>query len=168
MSCLLYGADIPSITSNIINGFDISDLQDSESIDSIKDNGIARGSLKDLMQDSSSFGFINNEASEKLSSWLAENDVVSEDADINEIEASDGSELLSGTSNQDSFVLEFFDDGVNISDFTVGEDKIVIKGMSDDADVQYDEISGKLSVDGKELAQLDAGLNLNDDSYEIF
>ncbi|ELS04118.1 putative calcium-binding protein [Xenococcus sp. PCC 7305] len=81
-----------------------------------------------------------------------------------------GSDQLSGGAGDDVFVFEFFDDGVDtISDFKVGEDTIKIHGAGSDANVDYNQDTGSLSVNGEEIAKLDAGLDgWNDDSYEVF
>lgn len=79
-----------------------------------------------------------------------------------------GADQLSGEQGKDTFVLEFFDSVDTIADFNVEEDTIRIKGIGADADVEYDQASGKLSVDGNQIAQLESGLDITDNNYEIF
>jgi Ca2+-binding RTX toxin-like protein len=54
-----------------------------------------------------------------------------------------------------------------ILDFNSGEDKIAISGVGN-ADVTYDPVTGKVSANGKDIVQLDPGLNINsDDDFEL-
>jgi hypothetical protein len=56
-------------------------------------------------------------------------------------------------------------DAINsILDFTPGEDKIVLKGISS-SDVKYDPATGIISVNGNDLAALDGkpAIKLDDD-----
>ncbi len=86
-----------------------------------------------------------------------------------EIKGGAGNDNLFGGEGQDTFVLEFFDNGIDrINDFDINEDKIVIKGVSADAEVDYDNKSGKLFVDGEELANLQPGLDFTDENYDIY
>ena len=48
-----------------------------------------------------------------------------------------------------------------ITDFTPGEDKIVIQGLEPDATAIYNSETGILSVNDIDIAQLSAGLNIN-------
>ena len=53
-----------------------------------------------------------------------------------------------------------------ITDFTQGingsiEDVIRLKGISSDANVVYDSATGRVSIDGEDILQLDKGLDLN-------
>ncbi|MEM8832250.1 MAG: hypothetical protein AAGE96_23305 [Cyanobacteria bacterium P01_G01_bin.19] len=54
-----------------------------------------------------------------------------------------------------------------ITDFTPGEDRLVIQGLQADGDPVYDSNTGILSVDDVEIAQLSAGLNINEEDIEI-
>ena len=81
-----------------------------------------------------------------------------------------GNDRLTGGAGNDTFVLEFFDPGIDtITDFKVGEDTSEIRGFGSNANVDYNQETGSLSVNGEEIAKLDVGLeNFNDDSYEVF
>ena len=104
----------------------------------------------------------------------------------------DGSDVLRGgagsdlmTGGKDADVFEFFADDFNlgaldkITDFTQGmegsiEDVIRLRGIGNNADVSYDSDTGKVSLDGEDVLQLDAGLELTvddndqDGNWELF
>ncbi len=94
------------------------------------------------------------------------------------IRAGKGVDIIIGGSGKDIF--EFFaDDFVSgevnqIDDFTSAEDVIRFKGIGNDANVVYDSSTGKVSVNGEDVLQLDPGLDLTvDDSdkngnWELF
>lgn len=75
-----------------------------------------------------------------------------------------GVDIMIGGSGKDIF--EFFaDDFVSgevnqIDDFTSAEDIIRFKGIGSDATVVYDSSTGKVSVNGEDVLQLDSGLDL--------
>ncbi|MBE9169428.1 calcium-binding protein [Pleurocapsales cyanobacterium LEGE 06147] len=89
-----------------------------------------------------------------------------------------GVDIVIGGTGKDIF--EFFaDDFVSgevnqIVDFTSAEDVIRFKGIGNDANVVYDSSTGKVSVNGEDVLQLDPGLDLTvDDSdkngnWELF
>ena len=88
---------------------------------------------------------------------------------------------LTGGAGQDVFQLNFNKEDPNsedtveqqtfavneITDFTPGEDKIVIRGLQSDATPVYDSETGILSLDDVNIAQLSAGLNINEDDIEV-
>lgn len=94
------------------------------------------------------------------------------------IRAGKGVDTIRGGSGKDIF--EFFaDDFVSgevnqIDDFTSAEDVIRFKGIGNNANVVYDSSTGKVSVNGEDVLQLDPGLDLTiDDSdkngnWELF
>lgn len=89
-----------------------------------------------------------------------------------------GGDIFVGGAGNDTFVLEAFDDGLDfISDFTLGEDKIIIQGegLSADDVIFYNNETGELSVNGNLIANIRPGLNLdaeniefNDGDFDIF
>lgn len=169
--------------ASFLSGFDVVGLDNAESTiqDATEDESmLSRGSqalgesnynynydFADLEGEYSyNYNFVEGEG-EYSYSFDAGVEGVSQDVD-SEVSDSDSNEVIAETAGEGSFVLEFFNDGIEtFSELTGGEDNIVIKGISENADVEYDEISGTLSVDGKELVQLDFDLN-QDDNYEIF
>lgn len=71
------------------------------------------------------------------------------------IYSGEGSDTLFGGKGTDSFVfdLEDFEDGSvdTVSDFELGEDKVVILGLSNQNEIAFDSKTGSLSVDGDEI-----------------
>ena len=98
------------------------------------------------------------------------NDLIDGGAGDDLINGGAGNDRLTGGAGKDTFVFEFFDKGVDaITDFKVGEDTIEIRGVGSDANVEYNQDTGSLSVNGKEIVTLEPGLeNFNDDSYDVF
>ena len=80
-----------------------------------------------------------------------------------------GEDLLSGGNGEDVFVFDGSDLGLpdEITDFTSGEDKILIQGVGSEATVEYDSTTGILSVNGSAFIQLDVGLDISEDDYFI-
>ena len=171
MSCVVDFAETSFNTTNIVAGFDIMGPDSSESItqDSASNEMVARGTIQDLMGNSSRFDFVGSEAIEEDQNLGLENEAIVDDIDSESIEAIDSGETLSDISGKDIFALEFFNDDLDLDpEFIAGESKIAIGSVSDDTDPQNDEISVKLSIDGQELAQFDVELSFQDDRYDIF
>ncbi|MGF1539549.1 MAG: calcium-binding protein [Pleurocapsa sp.] len=89
-----------------------------------------------------------------------------------------GSDLLFGNEGQDVFVfdVEDFADGSidTIADFELGEDKIIIAGITDDDHIGFDPITGSISLNGNNIIDVRGGegteLNIEEDDngdYEI-
>ncbi len=84
---------------------------------------------------------------------------------------------LTGGAGEDTFQLNFNQSpdiveqqtfAINqITDFTPGEDKIVIRGLESDAEPVYDSDTGILSLDDLDIAQLSAGLNIREEDIEV-
>ena len=103
-----------------------------------------------------------------------------------------GADVLRGGSGVDDITgglgddkFEFFADDFaagevdKITDFTQGKDgsikdAIILRGIGADADVSYDSATGKVSVNGNEIIQLDKNLDLTtlhmegDSHWELF
>jgi Ca2+-binding RTX toxin-like protein len=80
------------------------------------------------------------------------------------IRAGSGVDIITGGQGADIFEFfgeEFLPGEVDtITDFTEGEDIVRLKGIGNDADVQYDKASGKVSINGEDVLQLDSGLDV--------
>jgi Ca2+-binding RTX toxin-like protein len=179
MSCIIEPANPISSTPNLLGGLDIVGLSDQE-------NRLRGGNLNDISDGGSGFDFLDGTGGDDQLSGSNDldfilggdgNDFLNGDAGNNLIMGGNGDDIinggagedsLSGGSGNDTFVLEFFGNVDTINDFNVNEDIIRIKGVGDDTKVEYDKETGKLSIDGRDIAQLDAGLNINDNNYEIF
>lgn len=170
MSCIVDFAETVSQGASFLSGFDVVGL-DTESVDqdSADYESMVREGFGDFRENNYSYNFTERESEYSYSySFDAGTEGVSQDADSEVSEMSDDSEVVTEI-DEDSFVVEFFNDGIEtFSDLVGGEDNIVVKGISENAEVDYDKRSGTLSVDGKELVQLDFGFDSHDDNYEIF
>jgi|GEM_PF-1898884 len=80
-----------------------------------------------------------------------------------------GNDVLEGGDGEDSFVFQVSEEtgGDQITDFEAGTDKIRIIGAVG-GNVAYDSNTGAVSVDGEKLVQLDPGLSLGLDDFELF
>lgn len=125
---------------------------------------------------------IGGEGSDLLEGGEGDDILIGDDgADV--LKGGDGSDLM--TSGKGADVFEFFADDLNlgeldkITDFTQGmdgsiEDVIHLRGIGNDADVAYDNDTGKVSLNGEDILQLDAGLELTmddndqDGNWELF
>jgi Ca2+-binding RTX toxin-like protein len=191
MSYIIDTGDHTSGTPNLIGGFDIVGLRGQENNlrGSQGSDFIQGGNHNDIISGQAGFDFINAGAGDDFVSGGkdidfilggAGNDTLNGDEGNDFIVGGEGDDLINGGKGndfliggkgRDTFVLEFFgteSSSDTIADFNVQEDKLRIQGVGLDADVQYDEITGKVSVNGQEIAQLNPGLNFNDDNYEIF
>jgi hypothetical protein len=168
MSCIIDFAETSSYTTNVLNGFDIVGLETSETMlqNAVEDEGIANGSFSDLTENSSNFDFIESETEEQGTLSL-EGDNITENGEL--VESGDKGELIGQAITEDGFKLEFFNNGVNIiGDFAEGEKSVFIQGVSDNAEIEYDELSGKFSVGGQEIAKIDPISDFSNNNYEIF
>ena len=171
MSCLVDFAETSLNSTDIVAGFDIVGPDSAETItqDSPSNDAIARGTIQDLMGNSSPFDFMHEEPLEEDPSLGVENEAIVDDIDSELVEAGEGSDIISSVSGKDIFALEFFNGDFDLEDkFAVGESDIVVQGVSDCDEPQNDEISVKVSIDGQDLAQFDVELNLQDNRYDIF
>lgn len=190
MSSILGHTEPLSSTSNIIGGLDMVGFEDTQNNlrGTEQSDSITGGKLDDIIDGGAGFDFINGDkgddeirGGDNIDFLMggAGNDTISGDggddfimggAGDDVIEGGAGKDNLFGGAGKDTFVLEFFDNsGVDtIGDFKVGEDKIEIRGVGSDAQVNYDKNTGKLFVNEEEIANLQPGLDLSDEDYDIF
>ena len=175
MSCIVDFAETISQGASFLSGFDVVGLDTENIRDTAEDESMFRESFGDFGEDNYSYNFnhsydFSEGEGEYSYSFDAGGEGVLQDTDSEVSESVDGenSEVVEEF-GEDGLVVEFFDDGVeSFSDFVGEEDNLVIKGISGNAEVEYDEQAGTLSVDGKELVQLDFSFDSNDNNYEIF
>ncbi len=189
MSSIVDYNDPLSSNVNPQNGFKIEDFEGLKEFPGTSGNDLLYATDdSELINGDAGFDYIDGRGGNDLISGGDEtdfilggdgNDVISGDNGDDLINGGDGNDLinggagsdqLSGGEGHDTFVFEFFDDGVDtVTDFKVGEDTIQIKGVGSDANVDYNQDTGSLSVNGEEIAKLDVGLDgWSDDSYEVF
>ena len=171
------------------NGFKIEDFEGLKEFNGTSGNDLLYGTDEnELINGGAGFDYIDGQGGDDVISGGDEmdfilggagNDLISGDNGNDMINGGDGhdiiaggagSDQLAGGAGNDVFVFEFFDDGVDtVTDFKVDEDTIKINGVGAGANVDYNQDTGSLSVNGEEIAKLDAGLDgWNDDSYEVF
>jgi Ca2+-binding RTX toxin-like protein len=177
-----------SSTPNLLGGLDIVGLigQENKLNGTKQHDSIKGGNLNDILNGGDGFDFLDGQKGDDQLNGGAGidfllggngNDILNGDAGNDLIMGGNGNDIINGGegadvayggSGKDTFVLEFFGNVDKIGDFNVNEDIIRIKGNGNDTKVEYDKETGKLSVDGQDIAQLDSGLNITDNNYEIF
>ena len=154
------------------NGFKIEDFEDLEKeLKGTPENELIYATNDSEMIDGDTgFDYIDGRGGGDLISGGEDIDLILGGSGNDFINEELGSDQPSGGADRDNLVFEFFDDGVDtINDFKVGEDTIQISGVSSDADVDYNQDTASLSVNGEEIAPLAPELkDWNDDSYEVF
>ena len=189
MSSIANSIEFMSSEPNYDDGFQLADFEGLEELFRNEGNEPIYGSNNsDTLPGAAGFDYIDGQGGDDLISGGDDldfilggtgDDIISGDNGDDLIDGGAGNDLINGGSGNDmirggagndTFVFEFFDDGVDtVTDFTVGEDTIQIKGVGSDATVDYDQDTGSLSVNGEEIAKLDVGLDdWSDDSYEVF
>jgi hypothetical protein len=132
----------------------------------VENEGIANGSYSNLMENSANFGFIDSETEEQITFSLEGSDPTGSGE---QTEGSDDGEPIDQAVIEGDFDLEFFNNGVNImGNFAEGEGSIFVRGVNSDTAIEYDRLSGKLSVDGQEIAKIDPITDFSNDNYEMF
>ena len=152
-------------------GFDFIDGKDGNDIIQGGDNidFLMGGKGNDIISGDGGDDFILGGAGDDIIEGGAGKDFIIGGAGDDVITGGAGQDNLFGGEGKDTFVLEFFDNSADtINDFNVDEDNIVIKGVDADAEVTYDKLTGQLSVDGQEIANLQPGLDFTDENYDIF
>ncbi len=152
-------------------GFDFIDGKDGNDIIQGGDNidFLMGGKGNDIISGDGGDDFILGGAGDDIIEGGAGKDFIIGGAGDDVITGGAGKDNLFGGEGKDTFVLEFFDNSADtINDFNVDEDNLVIKGVDANADVTYDKLTGQLSVDGQEIANLQPGLDFTDENYDIF
>ena len=146
-------------------------------------DSIVGGNLTDIIQAGLGNDIIVGGAGADILEGEEGNDILIGEAGADILRGGSGADMLTGGEGDDKF--EFFADDFaagemdRITDFTQGEDGsiedvIMLRGIGADADVSYDSATGKVSVDGNEIIQLDKNLDLNalnvegEEDWELF
>ena len=112
-----------------------------------------------------------------------DNDILIGGSGADVLRGGSGTDVITGGAGDDKF--EFFADDLiggevdKITDFTQDkdgsiEDVIIIRGIGAEADVSYDSASGRVSVNGSDIIQIDLNLDITvdnadgDDDWELF
>lgn len=145
MSSVIDCAETSFYSANVLNGFDIVGLDKSEKIvrDTVDSESIANGNFDDLIEEETSFDFIDDEI-EQVEGFELDSIPLAEDADVELIENGEISVEVSG---EEAIELEFFSDGANI-----------VRDIATEEDVMSSEIITKGWNEGLD----------NEDGYEIF
>lgn len=169
-SCVNFNNHL-SFDMDSYNGFKIEDFESPEpDLKASFENRLYGTDDSETLNGGQGFDYIDGRGGDDLIIGSNEADFILGGDGNDVISGGNGDDIISGGAGNDTFVIEFFDKGVDkITDFTVGEDTIEIRGFGSDVNVDYNQDTGSLSVDGEEIARLDVGLdNFNDDSYEVF
>lgn len=162
-------------------GFDIKGLENQENVLEGSENAdvITGGNLDDILggiggNDTISGGAGNDE----IDGGEGQNIINGGDGDDTLIAGARGN-ILTGGAGEDVFRINLNPENsegteqdetvpINqITDFTPGEDKIVLQGLEPDQTPIYDSETGILSVDDVDIAQLSAGLNIQAEDIEV-
>ena len=144
---------------------------------------IIGGSQADVIEGGLLDDIIIGGAGDDILSGDEGSDIIIGGAGSDVIRGGTGVDDLTGGDGEDIF--EFFSDDLfrgeidKITDFTQEpdgsiEDVIILRGIGEDADVSYDSTTGRVSVNGQEVIQLDKNLDINilnsegDEDYELF
>ena len=168
-----------SENADIITGGNLDDV-----LNGIAGNDtIAGGGGNDvILGDDGSDVLSGEEGNDTINGGSGENEILGGDGDDVLIVSANQNvfreaSILTGGEGEDTFQLNFNQSpdtieqqtvAINqITDFTPGEDKIVIQGLQSDADPVYDSDTGILSLDDLDIAQLSAGLNIREEDIEV-
>ena len=114
MSSLCDSAETSFYTANVLSGFDIVGLDNSENIvrDTTDSKSMASNNFNDLIDATTSFDFVDvKDEAEDMASLNWESTALTEDTDIELIE---NGEISVEVSEEEEIELEFFSDGANI------------------------------------------------------
>lgn len=140
-------------------------LQDNAG-NSILDGGIGDDSLAGEEGNDSLLGGDGNDTLNDRSG----NNTLEGGAGDDRLIVSDGNNILTGGAGRDTFHFKLAEDAseVNeITDFQVEEDRIIIQSAEDNPIASYDTETGVLSVGDRDVAELDAGLNIDVSEIEF-
>lgn len=92
----------------------------------------------------------------------ADNDTLNGGAGNDQLYGGPGADVLEGGTGEDvfNFDLDFAELDL-IMDFKQGEDQIFVQGVGPGATFNYDAVSGIISVNGQDVAQIQQGLDPN-------
>lgn len=135
---------------------------------------IEGGLLDDIISGGAGDDILSGDEGSDIIIGGAGNDVIRGGTGVDDLTGGDGEDIF-----------EFFSDDLfggeidKITDFTQEadgsiEDVIILRGIGEEADVSYDSTTGRVSIDGQEVIQLDQNLDINilksegEDDYELF
>ena len=98
-------------------------------------------------------------------------DVVDAGAGNDTIYGNEGADIIFGGEGEDTFVfkLEDFADGSidTVADFELGEDKFMVKGLSESDALLFDSALGTISVNGEEVVRFE-DVDTTGEDFEMF
>ena len=163
-----------TINADIITGGNLDDILSGIS----GDDTIASGDGDDEI-----FG---GDGNDRITAGTGENTITGGDGNDTLIVSTDSNVFLDGSTltggeGEDTFELNFNEENSSsgntsrtnsgtldrITDFTPGEDKIVIRGLQSEVTPTYNNDTGILSLGDLDIAQLSAGLNIREEDIEL-
>jgi hypothetical protein len=164
------GNETPIVDGGLdIVGFEnsINRLQGGEDSDSIVGGNLA-DILSGLAGDDTLEGLGGND---RLFGGEGNNSLLGGEGNDRLIVEESGSSTLTGGAGRDTFQINVSQGNSDIpldriTDFTPGEDRIIINGAAENGEVTYNSETGRVSLDGREIAQLSTGLSIESRDLE--
>ena len=146
MSSILYSTESPVESGNVISGLEILGIQSEASVTSESAEGIGIGTVKDLLEKSAKFDFLESEVVEEVFESGSEGVSKALDTELEEAEVLEP--IVEPGFGRSTSKLEFFSGGDNAdAEVSIDGESFVIKGVSVENDLnghepgnEYDDI----------------------------
>lgn len=158
-----------SISETMMGGLQVFGSSDGDifAIEGEGDDYVVSGAGDDFVSTGEGDDFVISGEGDDLVMGGEGDDVIKAGSGDDIVIGGAGSDVMTGGEGDDTF--EFFGEDLDgsldvITDFMPEADVVVFRDLDSDADVSYDASSGKVSVDGEDVLQLDSGLDIHIES----